>query len=245
MKKYLETTWRLWKLLKPFHKYFYSQLFFTVAIQLSSILTTLVIAKIIDKSILKDWRVVIIYFIVYFILLSLNKIFSFISGRNQVKNSYGKIQQFLEGYSLEKILTLNVSQYIENHSAIRLQIIDRGEVATQRIIETLLLQGIPTILMFLLSIAAISYYSINIALISIISIVLVIFVTYKFTNYIRPKFREDTVNKISRDIFEYVSLGSISYPLLDAPHIFPSSDHARFDVPLPPATHIDPPYETV
>ena len=211
MKKYLETTWRLWKLLKPFHKYFYSQLFFTVAIQLSSILTTLVIAKIIDKSILKDWRVVIIYFIVYFILLSLNKIFSFISGRNQVKNSYGKIQQFLEGYSLEKILTLNVSQYIENHSAIRLQIIDRGEVATQRIIETLLLQGIPTILMFLLSIAAISYYSINIALISIISIVLVIFVTYKFTNYIRPKFREDTDNwdkqrKIQVEAFEHLRL---------------------------------------
>jgi len=107
----------------------------------------------------------------------------FIFGRKEIQNSYGKIQQYLEEYSLEKLFKLNSSQYTENHSAIRLQIIDRGENAVQTIIETLLLQALSTILIFITSIIAIGFYSINISILYIITMTIVIYVTYKFTNY--------------------------------------------------------------
>lgn len=211
MKKYFETTWRLWKLLKPFHGYFYSQLFFTIIIQLSTIFTTFLVSKIIDKSLLRDWRIVAIYFIIYFILLIISRIVSYISNIESIKQSSGTMQQFLEEFSLRSVLKLNSSQYIENHSAIRLQIIEKGEDAAQEIIETILLQALPLILTFIFSVFAIGFYSISIAVISFIVILITTFTTYKFTNYLRPLRRKssdmwDRQRKIKVEGFEHLKL---------------------------------------
>ncbi len=186
MKKYFETTWRLWKLLKPFHKYFYYRIFFIAINQFVSIYSTFLVSKIIDNSVNKSWQLVIIYFIIYFIILMINRLVFYLSGKKEIEYSYGKIQQFLEGFSLRKVLSLNASQYIENHSAIRMQIIDRGESSVQSIIETILLQIFPLILTLVGSLFAIAIYSWQISIITFIVMIIVIIAIYKFNNYWRP-----------------------------------------------------------
>lgn len=50
MQKYLSTTWRLWKLLKPFHKDFYIQLFLISCISVLDISLSIYIGKIVTAS---------------------------------------------------------------------------------------------------------------------------------------------------------------------------------------------------
>lgn len=211
MKKYFEATLRLWKLLKPFHKYFYTQLFFTISLQLAAIASTFIISKIIDNSIAKTWDVVYIYFFVYLALLIIQRIFGNIASAENIRNSYGYIQQFLEEFSLKKILKLNTSQYIEDHSAIRMKIIDDGETSTQRILETLIISLFPIVLNFLFSIIVISFYSKTLSLISIFTVIIIIYANYRFTNFFRPLQRksrdqENEFKKIRVEGFEHLRL---------------------------------------
>ncbi|MFO0743453.1 MAG: ABC transporter ATP-binding protein [Candidatus Paceibacterota bacterium] len=211
MKKYFEITKRLWKLLKPFHKYFYGQFFFTISLQLISIISTFIISKIIDNSISKSWNFVYIYFSIYFLLLVIQRIFNNKSANENLKKSYGYIQQFLEEFSFKKILNLNTSQYIEDHSAIRMKIVDDGESATQRILETLILSLLPVILNFLFSILIISFYSKILSIISIFTIIVVIYANYRFTNFFRPLQRKsrdqkNEFKKVRVEGFEHLKL---------------------------------------
>ena len=211
MQKYFEITLRLWKILKPFHNYFYWQLFFHIILQIISIFSILTLAKTFDSAIIKNWSMVSYYLLIGFALLISNRILSFISAKQEVKNSYGKIQQHITEYSLKNILKLNPSQYTEHHSAIRLQIIEHGEIAIKNIIEIIVLHLLSSILLFISSLIAISWYSLEIAGVSLIIILLILFMNFKFINYWAPKLRESTnkwnkQRKIKVEIFEHLSL---------------------------------------
>lgn len=211
MKKYFETTLRLWKLLKPFHGYFYFQLLIIALSQGLGIFMTFIVSKIIDNAVIKDWRIVIIFCFTYLFSLILMRISSYIQNVRTLKTSNSRIQQYLQEYSLKKILNLNTSQYIEEHSAIRLQVIDRGENSLQSIIETLFLTAIPTITLLIFSLITIFFYSINIALLSIITFSVILFSTVKFTNYWRPLQRKnidqwDSQRRIRVEAFEHLKL---------------------------------------
>ena len=211
MKKYIEITKRLWKLLKPFHKYFYLQLFFTTIIQLASIYSTSVVSKIIDNSVSRRWENVEFFLLIYIIVLIINRIINFISDKQELKKEYSEIPQYMQEFSLKKVLGLNASQYIENNSSIRLQIVGRGEDSATNIIETLLLQALPLVMTFTFSITAIAFYSKKIALYSFITVIISIYGTVKFTNYWRPKMRKnvdqwDEQRKIRVESFSHLRL---------------------------------------
>lgn len=211
MKKYFETTLRLWRLLKPFHRYFYGQLLLIVCTQALGIFMTFMVSKIIDNSVTKNWTIVIIFAFTYLISLALMKISNYIQNIRALKTSNSKIQQYLQKYSLEKVLKLNTSQHIEDHSAIRLQVIDRGENSLQTIIETLLFNALPTITILMFSIIAIFFYSKSIAVLSILTFIVVLLATIKFTNYWRPLQRKnidqwDKQRKIRVEAFEHLKL---------------------------------------
>jgi ABC-type multidrug transport system fused ATPase/permease subunit len=88
---------------------------------------------------------------------------------------------------------LEINAAARKHLAIRMKIIDDGESATQRILETLILNLFPVILNFLFSIMIISFYSKTLSLISIFTIIIIIYANYRFTNFFRP------LQRISRD----------------------------------------------
>lgn len=186
MKKYLETTLRLWRLLKPFHRYFYLQLFLILITQGVYTLMTLNISKIIDSTVSKNWNLLVYFLIYYLLLMIIKNISDAMQGRQEIKFSMGKISTFIQEYSLRKILGLNAQQYVEDHSAIRQQVVDRGEDALINIIETLLLSLIPIILTFTFSIIAISYYPKFLGLYSLLFISIVIIATARWNVYFRP-----------------------------------------------------------
>lgn len=211
MKKYFEITKRLWNLLKPFHKYFYLQLFFIITVQGLTIFNTKIVSEIIDYAIIKDWQKLSFIMIIYFALLLISRSIEYFSDKRQMENSYAEIPQYIQEFSLRTILNLNSSQYTENHSAIRQQVVDRGEDSIQGVIEKLLLQLIPLIVMFSLSLLAIGFYSKTIALVSLITLIISIIATVKFTDFWRPKAKENTdmwdkYRKVRVEAFEHLKL---------------------------------------
>lgn len=211
MKKYFQTTLRLWKLLKPFHGYFYLQLFFIIIIQAASIFVTQLKSKIIDYAVIKNWDKLIFIVAVYFLFGIISRLIQYYSDKRQMENSYAGIPQHMQEFSLRSILNLNSSQYVENHSAIRQQVIDRGENSIQGIIEKLLLQLIPLVVMFIFAIVAISFYSKTIALVSLTTLIISTVATIKFTNFWRPKAKHNTdlwdkYRKVRVEAFEHLRL---------------------------------------
>lgn len=211
MKKYLETTLKLWRLLKPFHGYFYKQLFLILIVQGAFTMLTLNLSKIIDTTVNKNWELLSYFLLSYLFLLIIKNIADAIKGRQEIKVSMGKIRNFLQEFSLKEILKLNTSQYTEDHSAIKQQVVDRGEDSVLNIVETLSFSIIPLFFTFLFSIIAITYYSSVLGIYSLVFILLVTFATIKFTKYFRPMLRKNIDNwdkqrKVRVEAFEHLRL---------------------------------------
>lgn len=211
MKKYFETTLKLWKLLKPFHRYFYGQLFLILIVQGAYTMLTLNLSKIIDVTVNKNWKLLSYFLLSYFLLLIIKNIADAIKGRQEIKVSMGKIRNFLQEFSLKEILKLNTSQYTEDHSAIKQQVVDRGEDSVINIVETLSFSVIPLFFTFLFSIIAITHYSTILGVYNLIFIILVTLATIKFTEYFRPMLRKNIDNwdkqrKVRVEAFEHLRL---------------------------------------
>ena len=211
MQKYLHITWRLWKLLKPFHKDFYIQLFATILDQAIGIGITLIMAKTIDALINKDINLI-------YLLIILYPLVSFIRNRIGVYvdvHAFNKletaIQQFLEEYSFKNIFKLNASQYSDDHSAIKLQVINRGESAVESIINTIVLNMLPVSAQIIFSIIALSFYSKIIAAWSFVTLVIVVIWGIKFSEMHRPLVKKnqdrwDKQKKIRSEAFQHLHL---------------------------------------
>lgn len=211
MKKYIEITIKLWKLLKPFHKYFYLQLILILIVQGSYTLLTINLSKIIDYITVKNWKILTFFLASYLMLLIIKNIANAIEGRREIKISMGKIRNYLQEYSLKRILKLNTSQYSEDHSAIKQQVVDRGEDSVVSIIETLSFSIVPLIFTFLFSISAITYYSKALGIYSIVFVLLILIATIKFNKYFRPLLRKNIDNwdkqrKVRVEAFEHLRL---------------------------------------
>ncbi len=211
MKKFFSLILRLWKLLKPFHVDFYIQLVGTIVQQAINVFTIYLSARVLDSIVHRQF-----YFageIVLFVLIStLIRIYiSYLSDSHSQNKLEFTIQQYLEEYSFKKIFKLNISQYTEDHSAIKEQVINRGENAVETIITTLVLTLLPTFTQILFAIIAISFYSKTVALWSLISLIFVIIWTNYFAKYHRQFLRKDIENsdrqrKIRMESFQHLSL---------------------------------------
>jgi ABC-type multidrug transport system fused ATPase/permease subunit len=211
MKKYFDTTWRLWDLLKPFHTGFYFQLLFIIVSQLLNVLSVVVLAYSINNIVDKQFEYAAYLVVVYFLVNFLKTIVNYLKdSQSNIKLSF-RIQQFLQGYSFEKIFKLNASQQIEDHSAIKLQTIARGEEAVQQIVSTIFLNLLPTATQVIFSLIAIAWYSWPVALVTLFTFILTILWTNRFTNFHRPFLRKNIENwdqqrKIRTESFQHLSL---------------------------------------
>lgn len=211
MQKYLSLILRLWKLLQPFHTAFYLQLLATILQQAINVFNIYLAAQVLDHIVHRDFitsgKIVILV-----LVTSLVRIFiSYISDTHSQNNIDFAIQQYLEEYSFKKIFKLNISQYNEDHSAIKEQVINRGESAVENIISTLILNVLPTFTQILFAIIAISFYSVVIAIWSLVALFVVIVWTNYFTTYHRPFIRKDIENndrqkKVRMESFQHLSL---------------------------------------
>ncbi len=211
MQKYLLLIHRLWKILKPFHKDFYLQLCSTIVQQTITVYGIYLVAKILDSLIHKNFEQALSLVFIHLGVMLIKVIIGYFTEIHAQNNIGYAVQQHLEEYSFKKIFKLNISQYTEDHSAIKEQVINRGETAIETIISTLVLNVIPTVTQILFAVIAMSFYSKIVALWTLATLVIVIFWSNYFAKYHRPFIRQDIENsdkqkKIRAESFQHLSL---------------------------------------
>lgn len=211
MKKYFHTTVRLWRLLKPFHNDFYTQLLLIIVAQILSIVLVIMLSKSINFIVDKDYILAVYFIIFYFFITLFRSLVSYYKEKLSIQNLTLSISQYLQEYSFKNVFKLNASQYVEDHSAIKLQVINRGEEAVQSIISTFILNLLPTVTQVVFSVAAIAWYSLPVALITIFTLIIVTVWTNKFTNFHRPYVKKnidlwDVQRKVRTEAFQHLSL---------------------------------------
>lgn len=211
MQKYLSLVQRLWKMLQPFHKDFYIQLFSTIIQQGITVFSIYLIAKVLDAIIHKNFEVALQLVMFNLGIVVVRIIIGYFSELHAQNKITFAIQQHLEEYSFKKIFKLNISQYTEDHSAIKEQVINRGETAIENIISTLILNLLPTVTQILFAIIAMSFYSKLVALWSLVTLIIVVLWSNHFAKYHRPFIKQDIDNwdkqkKIRTESFQHLSL---------------------------------------
>ncbi len=211
MQKYYSLTLRLWKLLSDFHKDFYLQLASTVVQQLIGIGVTFTAAKMLDALVTKNTHFIPWFIGLYFFANILRNRIGYYTDIESLKKIDNAIQQFLEEYSFRNIFKLNASQYAEGHSAIKLQVINRGETAIETIISNLILTILPAASQIIFSIIAIAFYSKILALWSLLTLIIIIFWSNHFAIFHRPFIKKnienwDSQKKIRSEAFQHLTL---------------------------------------
>ncbi len=215
MQKYYHTTLRLWKLLQPFHKHFYLQLFYNAFDQGLRLLITYLMALTLNSLISKDINFLIFMAFAFPVANFLKDFIGYALGQHNLKHLDQNIYSFLQSYSLKKIFELNASQYLEDHSSIKLQVIDRGETAVENVISTLLVTILPVFIQVLFTLIIISFYSIWITVISLLTLVTILLWANNFSKFHRPLIRNmmekfDFFRKIRTEAFQHLGLIKVS-----------------------------------
>jgi ABC-type multidrug transport system fused ATPase/permease subunit len=211
MQKYLQLLTRLWKLLSPFHKDFYLQLVSTILQQGIYIYTIYLTAQVL-QSIVTGNTTQGFYYTLYGLACALIRVaISYVTEIHAQNNIDFAIQQHLEEYSFKKIFKLTISQYTEDHSAVKEQVINRGENAIESIISTLVLNVIPTVTQILFALIAIAFYSKAIAFWTLFTLIVAIYWSNYFANHHRPFIKKDinnwdTQKKIRSESFQHLGL---------------------------------------
>jgi ABC-type multidrug transport system fused ATPase/permease subunit len=211
MQKYFLLIKRLWGILKPFHKDFYLQLVSTIIQQAITVYGIYLVAKILDNLIHKNFEAALSLVFINLGAMLIKVVISYFTEIHAQNNIGYEVQQYLEEYSFKKIFKLNISQYTEDHSAVKEQVINRGETAIENIISTLFLNVLPTVTQILFAVIAMSFYSKVVALWTLVTLVIVILWSNYFAKYHRPFIRQDIENsdkqkKVRAESFQHLSL---------------------------------------
>lgn len=215
MQKYLSTTWRLWKLLKPFHKDFYIQLSAIVLSQLASVFYIYVASKMLDSIVKTNFSIAFKLLLAYFIVKIVDTSIAFVSEKHSFKTIETAIQQYLQEYSFKKIFKLNPFQYNEDHSSIKLQVVTRGETSADEIVTRLTLEILPVFTQIVFSLVMVFTFSKSIFLICFSTLVIALFWSYKFTNYHRQFVKQnidnwDKFQKVRTESYQHLYLIKLS-----------------------------------
>ena len=211
MKKYFFLILRLWRLLKDFHKDFYIQISATIVEQGINVLSIFLIAKTLDAIIALDYKLALEFTAINLFANLIRVVIGYFKDIHGQNNIDFAIQQHLEKYSFEKIFKLNISQYSEDHSAVKEQVINRGENAAEQIISTIVLTVLPTITHITFAVVAISFYSIPIAIFTVAVLAVAVLWSNHFATYHRPFIKQDVDNwdkqkRVRTESFQHLSL---------------------------------------
>lgn len=186
MQKYLSITKTLWKILTPYHKYFYIQVCLVFLFQMFSIAVTVLNSHLINSLILGSIRQASVIFGIWFVVIIVMNVIYYFQDKVRETKLSETLAQYLQEYSLRRILNLTVSQHIEDHSAIKLTIINRGEGATNSIISALITNVIPTVLYTIIALSTLAYYNVILGAVSFVIMIGLFIFVYRFRVFHHP-----------------------------------------------------------
>ncbi len=156
-KQHFSAVKRIWKLLKPFHLRIYLGVFISFVFQGWQVLSVWITGSLITSAASGAWRQVVYLVITFFLGSLLMDIFGFINRRNEIKFLGAKLQQHIQEYSLRRILSLTVEQHRNQHSAIKLDIISRGEGAIANLVSSFSVMFFPVVLYLIIAISSLFF----------------------------------------------------------------------------------------
>jgi ABC-type bacteriocin/lantibiotic exporter with double-glycine peptidase domain len=180
MKEHIKNIARLWFILKPFHKYFYIQLGLIIIAQGFVVAIAYGQSTILNLLVLKNIELLIYVFVGYAILYVVDVYVDYLAVKNTMNNLDQTLFQFIQEYSYRKILSLTPAQHIEDHSALKLTVISKGEQAILDIITKLVTTVLPTITLAIIAILTLYIHSPLLAGISSVIIIVIVIWSYMF-----------------------------------------------------------------
>lgn len=182
MSHHFKNILRLWRILKPFHKYFYIQLFLIIIAQGFVVAIAYGQSAILNLLVEKNVQLLTIAFVAYAALFMLDILVDYLAVRNGQQNLEQTLFQHLQEFSYRKILSLTPAQHIEDHSALKLTVISKGELAVQSIIDKIITSVLPTITLAIITICTLYFQSPLLAGISAGIIAIIIIWSFFFQN---------------------------------------------------------------
>lgn len=151
MKEYAHTMLRLWKIFTPFHKWFYLQLFLIFLLQIIVVSEAVVSSKMMDALVGKSGDLIItLLFVMLGVALVKNALY-FFETKNEITHLLVTLNQHIQEYSLKKILRLTIEQHTEDHSAMKLSVINQGEQHVMNVISRIVTSIIPTLMLLVIA----------------------------------------------------------------------------------------------
>ncbi len=194
MQKYSELTKKAWRLLKPFHKRFYLHTSLVVGLSLLAVYITTVEGKVFTTIAEKDLHGFLMVVALVFVLGLFDSALNFFKNYNEAKHLDADIAQHLQHVSLTRILDLTPEQHIEDHSAIKHQIIVRGENAVEMIIRTYLSDFLPNISYLVVATGALFFYNVTIGLLSLTFSIILAAWMHHFLKFYKPLIKQNRDN---------------------------------------------------
>ncbi len=211
MQKHLKDTIRLWNILKPFHKYFYLQLALIFLGQFLVVAIAYINSRLLNTLIQKDLSQASLFLSVWLVVLIFDAAIEYAVRRNTDIHLDQTIYQHLQEFSLRNILGLTVAQHIEDHSALKLTILNNGESATHSLIDRIISTIIPAVTLVILTLATLFFYSPTIAIFCLCAMVLIFGYAYYFNKKRYPLMKQNRDNwnenfKIRAEAFSHLQL---------------------------------------
>lgn len=168
-------------------------------------------ANVLDSIVKQHFKQAMIFVFISTVIALVRIIISYFTDIHAQNKIDFAIQQHLEEYSFKKIFGLNIFQYTEDHSAIKEQVINRGENALEDIVSTLLLTILPTGTQIIFALIAMSFFSPLVAVWSSCILLVAIIWSNHFATYHRPFIKNDMDNwdkqkKIRTESFQHLNL---------------------------------------
>lgn len=202
----------LWAILKPFHKHFYIQLCLIFLMQLIVVIGAYFNSQLLNNLVEKNISLIITFFVAWFIIALLDNVaLEYLAGRNYEKNLDQTLHQYLQEYSMRNILKLTVAQHIEEHSAMKLTIVSKGEMAAKGVIDKIIVTVIPSLALIVLTLATLAMYSKVIAVFSLSAIVIILSYSYfinkkRYPMVLKSRDNWNENNKIRTEAFSHLQL---------------------------------------
>jgi ABC-type multidrug transport system fused ATPase/permease subunit len=194
MLDHLKTLHKLWNILRVSQKYFYRQFVFIVISQILVITSAILSGQLLTTIATKHWDVVMSVLAIYFLVSMVDIFFTYLSGKNRIHHLEETLMQSLQEFSLKRILSLTISQHIEEHSALKLSIINKGEQATKNIIDTIITSFIPTFTLLTISCITLAIISPILGGFCLFVFIILFFWSYQFQKGHFPYLRTNREN---------------------------------------------------
>ncbi len=198
-------------MLSPFHGYLLFLTFLQIILQAIAtgfgVINSHILTALSEKNftILPYILIVLVFFYVIEYLLD------FVRDWTTTNKTDRQIQQYLQEFSLKRILNLTVSQHIEDHSAIKQVVISHGELAIEETINIILFTALPTLGIFVFSVGTLFYYDVRLGIFGLFVACVIFIWVFIFGKYRQPFVEKNQAHsrenqKIRTEAFSHLSL---------------------------------------